>query len=68
MSLSDPSVNAVLGAAQVNIASMQVSRRSQGGAALMVLTVDSAIPPGTLADIVERIGAASGRAVDLVEG
>jgi len=58
-------VGQVLGDAAVNIAGMQVSRRQAGGEALMVLTVDSAIPADALDDIVQRIGATSARAVDL---
>jgi D-3-phosphoglycerate dehydrogenase / 2-oxoglutarate reductase len=49
-------VGQLLGQTGVNIAGMQVSRTAAGGAALMVLTVDSAIPPAT----VEAIGAAVG--------
>jgi D-3-phosphoglycerate dehydrogenase / 2-oxoglutarate reductase len=55
----------ILGDAQVNIAGMQVSRDAKGGLALMALTVDSAIPPSVLHEIVEAIGAISGRCVDL---
>ena len=58
-------VGQVLGEASVNIAGMQVSRREAGGDALMVLTVDSAIPGEVLADIAARVGATSARAVDL---
>jgi len=58
-------IGQVLGAAGVNIAGMQVSRHEQGGDALVALTVDSAIPPAALDEIVDSIGAASGRAVDL---
>ena len=61
-------VGQILGAAAVNIASMQVARRSQGGEALMVLSTDSALPPEQLAEIVRRVGASSGRTVDLSEG
>jgi D-3-phosphoglycerate dehydrogenase len=57
----------VLGAAQVNIAGMQVSRHEQGGDALVALTVDSAIPPDALEEIVRTIGATSGRVVDLAD-
>jgi len=46
---------------------MQVSRDARGGHALVALTVDSAIPHGTLEEIVEAIGADSGRLVDLSE-
>jgi D-3-phosphoglycerate dehydrogenase len=58
-------VGRILGEAGVNIAGMQVSRREQGGDALVALTVDSAIPPAVLEEIVRSIGADSGRAVDL---
>src|SRR5581483_1562157 len=57
----------VLGDAHVNIAAMQVSRREAGGEALMVLTVDSAIPAEALDEIVGHIGASSARTVDLTE-
>jgi D-3-phosphoglycerate dehydrogenase len=58
-------VGAALGAAQVNIAGAQVSRTSQGGDALMALTVDSAVPADVLDEIGLAIGAHSVRAVDL---
>jgi len=61
-------VGQILGDASVNIAGMQVSRREVGGEALMVLTSDSAIPPAALAEIAQRIGATSARAVDLNDG
>jgi D-3-phosphoglycerate dehydrogenase len=60
-------VGSILGAASVNIAGMQVSRTAAGQQALMVLTVDSALPAETLAEITAAIGAQSGRAVDLTE-
>ncbi len=60
------SVGAALGDAQVNIAGAQVSRTSQGGDALMALTVDSAVPAEVLDRIVKEIGAQSIRTVDLV--
>jgi D-3-phosphoglycerate dehydrogenase len=58
-------VGAALGEAQVNIAGAQVSRTSQGGDALMVLTVDSAVPLDVLDRIATAIGAQSARHVDL---
>ena len=58
-------VGVALGSAQVNIAGAQVSRTSQGGNALMALTVDSAIPALVLDQIAAAIGAQSARAVDL---
>ncbi len=59
-------VGAALGDAQVNIAGAQVSRTSQGGEALMAITVDSAVPADVLERIVAEIGAQSARTVDLV--
>ena len=55
-------VGAALGEAQVNIAGAQVSRTSQGGDALMALTVDSAVPAEVLDAIESAIGAHSVRA------
>ena len=55
----------LLGDAGVNIGAMQVSRAAEGGEAIGVLTLDQAIPPAVLDDIVRDIGARSGRAVDL---
>jgi D-3-phosphoglycerate dehydrogenase / 2-oxoglutarate reductase len=60
-------VGQLLGQAAVNIAGMQVSRTAEGGAALMVLTVDSAIPPATLDDIASAVGASEIRAAHLPE-
>ena len=56
-----------LGAAGVNIAGMQVARSGRGGSALMVLTVDSAVPGEVLDRIVDGVGAEWGRLVDLSE-
>ncbi|HUR14844.1 MAG TPA: phosphoglycerate dehydrogenase [Mycobacteriales bacterium] len=58
-------VGAALGEAQVNIAGAQVSRTSQGGDALMAITVDSAVPAEVLDAIGAAIGAHTVRAVDL---
>lgn len=58
-------VGGILGDASVNIAGMQVSRQDKGGAALVALSVDSAIPADTLAEIQVAMKAASVRAVDL---
>jgi len=57
-------VGRVLGEASVNIGGMQVSR-DEGGHALIVLTVDSAVPSDRIDAIVAEIGAHSGKAVDL---
>jgi D-3-phosphoglycerate dehydrogenase / 2-oxoglutarate reductase len=58
-------VGQILGAQGINIAGMQVCRDARGGHALIVLTVDSALPPAVLEDITSSIGAVVGRAVDL---
>ncbi len=58
-------VGGILGAAAVNIAGMQVCRQDKGGAALVALSVDSAIPADTLAEIGTAMQAVSVRAVDL---
>jgi hypothetical protein len=44
-------VGSILGEAGVNIAGMQVARDAKGGQALVALSVDSAIPAETLAEI-----------------
>jgi D-3-phosphoglycerate dehydrogenase len=58
-------VGQVLGARQINIAGMQVCRHAQGGEALMVLSVDSAVPSDLLSEIARAIGAGLARVVDL---
>ena len=58
-------VGQILGTQGINIAGMQVCRDARGGHALIVLTVDSAVPPGVLEEITFSIGAVVGRAVDL---
>lgn len=58
-------VGAALGEAGVNIAGAQVSRTTQGGEALMAVTVDSEVTGELLADIAGRIGAREARAADL---
>ncbi len=58
-------VGQVLGDAGINIAGMQVGRDERGGAAVVALTVDSAIPAGVLAEIGDEIGAETARVVDL---
>jgi D-3-phosphoglycerate dehydrogenase / 2-oxoglutarate reductase len=50
-------VGTLLGQAGVNIASMEVGRKAAGGLALMVLTVDSPIPPDVMAGIERTVGA-----------
>ncbi|SDX67074.1 D-3-phosphoglycerate dehydrogenase [Modestobacter sp. DSM 44400] len=58
-------VGAALGAAGVNIAGAQVSRTTQGGDALMAVTVDSPVSGDLLAGIAGQIGARQARAADL---
>lgn len=58
-------VGQILGASDVNIAGMQVSRTKAGGEALIALTVDSMIPEATLEQIANKIGADAVFAVDL---
>ena len=58
-------VGQILGGQQINIAGMQVCRDTRGGDALIVLTVDSRLPPDVLAEITTAIGAEVSRAVDL---
>jgi len=58
-------VGQILGSEGINIAGMQVCRDTRGGHALIVLTVDSAIPAVVLDDISSTIGAVVGRTVDL---
>ena len=60
-------VGQILGSQGINIAGMQVCRDARGGHALIVLTVDSALPPAVLTEITSSIGAVVGRAVDLDE-
>ncbi|MHB8449231.1 MAG: phosphoglycerate dehydrogenase [Mycobacteriales bacterium] len=58
-------VGAMLGDTGINIAAAQVSRTEVGGDALMVLTVDSAVPADVIAEIAEVIGSSFARSVDL---
>jgi D-3-phosphoglycerate dehydrogenase / 2-oxoglutarate reductase len=58
-------VGKILGDQGINIAGMQVCRNARGGQALIVLTVDSALPLAVLDEITSSIGAVFGRAVDL---
>lgn len=58
-------VGSVLGDAGVNIASMQVSRQTIGGEALMGLTVDDEIPAQALLRIRQVIEASDARFIDL---
>ena len=58
-------VGRILGEADINIGGMQVSREESGEHAVIVLTVDSAVPTEVLERIVSEIGAHTGRAVDM---
>ena len=58
-------VGTIVGAAGVNIATMDVGRRAQGGEALMVLTVDSEVPGPVLGEVAAAIEANNIRAVSL---
>ena len=58
-------VGQILGSRQINIAQMQVCRHAQGGEAMIVLSVDSAVPPEVLAEIAEGTGAGLATVVDL---
>ena len=60
-------VGQILGSEGINIAGMQVCRDARGGDALIVLSVDSAIPAAVLDDILSTIGAVVGRTIDLEE-
>jgi D-3-phosphoglycerate dehydrogenase len=58
-------IGTILGEAGVNIAAMQVARRSVGGEALMTLTVDSSVDAELLSAVAAEIGSARGSIVDL---
>ena len=46
----------ILGEAQINIAGMQVGRIKQGEEAIMVLNVDSEVPPAVMEEIRQKVG------------
>jgi D-3-phosphoglycerate dehydrogenase len=58
-------VGGILGEADVNIVGMQVSPEESGDHAMIVLTLDQAVPVDVLERIVAEIGAHTGRTVDL---
>ncbi len=60
-------VGQILGGKQINIGGMQVCRHAQGGEAMIVLSLDSAVPPEVVTDIASAIGAGLARVVDLDE-
>jgi D-3-phosphoglycerate dehydrogenase / 2-oxoglutarate reductase len=57
----------VLGDADVNIAGMDVSRQSEGGEALAMLTLDAALPAGVAEQLGESIGASRVAGIDLLD-
>jgi D-3-phosphoglycerate dehydrogenase len=58
-------VGSILGDAQINIASMQVSRETRGGLALVALRLDSPVPSPVLEDIAHHLEAHLARSIDL---
>jgi len=58
-------VGTILGQHGVNIATMEVGRQSEGGGALMCLTVDAPVPSRVLTHVAEEIGASRLRAITL---
>ena len=58
-------VGTIFGDANINIATMDVGRRAQGGEALMVLTVDSEVPQPVLDEVATAIEASTISAVTL---
>ena len=60
-------VGTLLGESGVNIASMQVGRRKQGGEALMALTVDAGIPAGVLDRVEREVGAHEATFIQLTQ-
>jgi D-3-phosphoglycerate dehydrogenase len=58
-------VGTILGRVGINIASMQVGRRKQGGEALMALTVDAGVPASVLDQVMAEIGAHDGTFIHL---
>jgi D-3-phosphoglycerate dehydrogenase len=59
-------VGTIFGEAGINIATMDVGRRAQGGEALMALTVDTEVPQAVLDEVETAIEATNIRAVSLV--
>ncbi len=59
-------VGTIFGEAGINIATMDVGRRAQGGEALMALTIDSEAPQAVLDEVETAIEATNIRAVSLI--
>ncbi len=55
------------GAANVNIAGMQIARQKRGGTALSILTVDSRVDDAVLATVAQEIDASLMKAIEVVE-
>jgi D-3-phosphoglycerate dehydrogenase len=55
------------GEAGINIAGMQIARRSAGGQALSIITVDSPVPDEVLERVRVAIEADEVREIDIVE-
>ena len=55
------------GEAGINIAGMQIARRSAGGQALSIITVDSPVPDDVLARVASSIDADELREIDIVD-
>jgi D-3-phosphoglycerate dehydrogenase len=60
-------VGSIIGGSGVNIAGMEVGRKSQGGLAVMGLTVDGPLSPEILDEIVKTVGAQHAHFVILPE-
>ena len=60
-------IGTLLGEAGINIAAMQVARRTAGGEALMALTVDNKVAPELLAKAADAIGATAASTADLTD-
>ncbi len=58
-------VGTLLGEAGINIATMDVGRKAEGGEALMCLTVDTEVPPEVLEGVADQIEAHQLRTVTL---
>ncbi|NLG83723.1 MAG: phosphoglycerate dehydrogenase [Firmicutes bacterium] len=58
-------VGTILGNAGINIAFMQVGRKTPGGRAIMVLSVDNPVPPGILAEVGKVDGIEEAKMVSL---
>ena len=58
-------VGTILGNAGINIAFMQVGRKTPGGRAIMVLSVDGPVPPGILAEVAKVDGIEEAKMVSL---